>query len=395
MNNILVLNAGSSSLKYQLINMQDETVIAKGVAEKIGNKDSFITHKFKEEKNTIEIFFSNHDEVVKNILNFLTDKVVDSLDDIYAIGHRIVHGGELFNKSALITDEVIKGIEECSQLAPLHNPAHLKAIRACKSLNKPMVAVFDTAFHQTMPEECFIYPIPYEFYEKYKIRKYGFHGTSHKYVAQKAAKILNKKLEDLNIITCHLGNGASLTAIKNGKSYNTSMGFTPLAGVMMGTRSGNIDPAIISFLMQKENISAKEVENILNKHSGLLGLSGISNDCRDIEDAAWNKGNKRAQLALDKFGLRVKETLGSYAALLNGVDIIVFTAGLGEMSPETREFVCKDLEHFGIKLDYNLNKSIRGKEAIISSNDSKTTVMVIPTNEELMIAKDTLKIVNN
>ncbi|MDD3264056.1 MAG: acetate kinase [Candidatus Nanoarchaeia archaeon] len=392
--NILVLNAGSSSLKYQLINMENESILAKGSAEKIGNKDSFITHKYGNEKIMDESFFENHEVVVDNVLNFLTTHVISSIDEIKAIGHRIVHGGELFKHAAIIDDSVIKGIEDCSDLAPLHNPAHLKGIYACKKLNIPMVAVFDTAFHQTMPEECFIYPIPYEFYEKYKIRKYGFHGTSHKYVSQRASEILEKNLDDLNIITCHLGNGASLCAIKNGKSYNTSMGFTPLAGVMMGTRSGDIDPAIISYLMEKENLTSKQIDDILNKKSGLLGISGISNDCRDIENEAWNNGNKRAQLALDKFGLRVKETLGSYAAILNGVDAIVFTAGLGEMSPETREFICKDLEHFGIKLDYNLNKSIRGKEAIISSSDSKTTVLVVPTNEELMIARETMELVS-
>jgi acetate kinase len=341
----------------------------------------------------------DHKDAIKLVLDALVNSdygVIKDMSEIDAVGHRVVHGGEYFTSSVLINDDVLKAITDCIELAPLHNPANIEGIKACKQImpDVPMVAVFDTAFHQTMPDYAYLYPIPYEYYTKYKIRKYGFHGTSHKYVSQRAAEILNKPIESLKIITCHLGNGSSIAAVKNGKSVDTSMGFTPLEGLAMGTRSGSIDPSIISYLMEKENITAEEVVNILNKKSGVYGISGISSDFRDLEDAAFKNGNKRAQLALNVFAYRVKKTIGSYAAAMGGVDVIVFTAGIGENGPEVREFILDGLEFLGFKLDKDKN-NVRGKEAIISTADSKVYVMVVPTNEEYMIAKDTEKIVES
>lgn len=394
---ILVVNCGSSSLKCQLINMKNEEAIAKGIIEEIGGKAKYSYEKIGSEKVKKELSCANHEEALKLFLDDILSKdngVIKSLNEIDAVGHRVVHGGEKFKSAVLISDEVISAIKEFTDLAPLHNPANLIGINACKKElpNKPMVVVFDTAFHQTMPKESFIYPIPYEYYEKYHIRKYGFHGTSHKYVSNRAAEILGKDIKKLNIITCHLGNGSSLCAVKKGESVNTSMGFTPLAGTMMGTRSGDIDPSIIPFLMRKENLTIEQVENILNKKSGLLGVSGVSSDCRDIENAAWKEGNARAQLALDKFGYTVKEYLGACAAVMDGLDAVVFTGGLGEKSPETRAYICKDMKHFGIDINSEKNK-VRGKEAIISEDFSKVKVLVVPTNEELMIARETKDIV--
>ena len=394
---VLVVNCGSSSLKCQLINMQNEEVIAKGIIEEIGGKAKYSYEKTGSDKIKKELSCANHEDALKLFLNDILSKengVIVSVDEIDAIGHRVVHGGEKFKSAVLISDSVVDAIKEFSDLAPLHNPANLIGINACKKElpNKPMVGVFDTAFHQTMPKEAFLYAIPYEYYEKYHVRKYGFHGPSHKYVSNRAAEILNKDIKQLNIITCHLGNGSSLCAVKKGESVNTSMGFTPLAGTMMGTRSGDIDPSIISFLMKKENLSIEQVENTLNKKSGLLGLSGVSSDCRDIENAAWKEGNTRAQLALDKFSYTVKEYLGRFAAVMDGLDAIVFTGGLGEKSPETREYVCKNMTHFGIEIDLEKNK-VRAKEAIISTDSSRVKVLVVPTNEELMIARETKEIV--
>jgi len=394
---VLVVNCGSSSLKCQLINMQNEDVIAKGIIEEIGGKAKYSYEKVPAEKVKKELSCANHEDALKLFLDDILSKengVIKSVDEIDAIGHRVVHGGEKFKSAVLIDSKVIDAIKEFSDLAPLHNPANLVGINACaKELpNKPMVGVFDTAFHQTMPKEAFIYPIPYEYYEKYHIRKYGFHGPSHKYVSNRAAEMMGKDVKQLNIITCHLGNGSSLCAVKKGESVNTSMGFTPLAGTMMGTRCGDIDSSIISFLMKKENLTIDQVENILNKKSGLLGLSGVSSDSRDVENAAWKEGNARAQLALDKFSYTVKEYLGSFTAVMDGLDAIVFTGGVGEKSPETREYVCRNMKHFGIELDSEKNK-IRGKEAIISSDNSKVKVLVVPTNEELMIARETKEIV--
>ncbi|QEK12014.1 acetate kinase [Crassaminicella thermophila] len=390
--NVLVINCGSSSLKYQLINMSDESVLAKGLVERIGIEGSVLKHEVPGmEKVIIEKDMPDHKVALSLVIDTLVDEkhgAIKDMKEISAVGHRIVHGGEKFSASVVIDDEVIKAIEDCIELAPLHNPANLMGINACKELmpGTPMVGVFDTAFHQTMPKSSYIYPLPYELYEKYGIRKYGFHGTSHRYVSQKAADFLGKKLEDLKIITCHLGNGASLAAIDGGKSIDTSMGFTPLEGLVMGTRCGDIDPAIVTFIMEKENLDIAGVNNLLNKKSGVLGISGVSSDFRDIENAA--EGNERAQLALDVFNKRVKKYIGAYAAEMGGVDVIVFTAGLGENSASNREEICKGLEFMGVKVDPEKN-NIRGKDAIVSTDDSKVKVLVIPTNEELMIAKDT------
>lgn len=391
--NILVINCGSSSLKYQLIDMNEEKVLAKGLAERIGIEGSRIKHKTTgKEEVIIEKPMSNHKVVLELVLNALVDPehgAIKSMDEISAVGHRVVHGGEKFASSVKIDDEVMKALNECVELAPLHNPPNIMGIEACKELmpNTPMVGVFDTAFHQTMPSSNYIYPLPYELYEKYGIRKYGFHGTSHKYVSKRTAEILDKDIKDLKIITCHLGNGASICAVQNGKSTDTSMGFTPLEGLAMGTRSGDMDPAIIPFVMEKEKLSLEEVNNLLNKKSGVLGISGVSSDFRDIEEAAQN-GNERAKLALDVFVNRVKKYIGSYMMLMGGVDAIVFTAGIGENSAEIREMVCSGLEGLNIELDIEKNKT-RGKEAIVSKDSSKVKILVVPTNEELMIARDT------
>ncbi|MTI69958.1 MAG: acetate kinase [Firmicutes bacterium] len=394
---ILVINCGSSSLKYQLIDMKNEEVLAKGLGERIGIEGSKVVHKPSgNDKVVIEKPMENHKVALEIVLNALVDKdhgIIDSMDEINAVGHRVVHGGEKFADSVKIDQNVMDAIEECADLAPLHNPPNMMGIEACQELmpNTPMVAVFDTAFHQTMPKKNFIYPLPYELYEKHGIRRYGFHGTSHKYVANKAAEILDKDIKDLKIITCHLGNGASLAAVNNGKSIDTSMGFTPLEGLAMGTRCGDLDPAIITFLMEKENMSIEEVNTLMNKKSGVLGISGVSSDFRDIEEAA-NDGNERAQLALDKFVNRVKKYIGAYASIMGGVDTIVFTAGLGENSPDMREAICSDLEYMGIKIDKEKN-DVRGKDTVVNTEDSKVKVIVIPTNEELMIARDTKNLI--
>lgn len=396
---VLVINCGSSSLKYQLINMENESVLAKGLVERIGIEGSILTQKVEgRDKYIIQQPMKDHKDAIKLVLNALVDKVngvINDMSEISAVGHRVVHGGEKYANSVLIDDVVMKSLEECVKLAPLHNPPNIIGINACKELmpSTPMVAVFDTAFHQTMPEEAYMYALPYDYYTDYGIRKYGFHGTSHKYVASKAAEAMGKDIKDLNIITCHLGNGSSVTAIKGGVSIDTSMGFTPLEGLAMGTRSGNIDPAIVSFLVKELNVSVEEVSDILNKKSGVLGISGVSSDFRDIEDAAA-EGNKRAQLALDLFNYKVKQYVGAYAATLGGVDCIVFTAGLGENSPETREAICHGLEFLGAKLDTAKNK-VRGKLTQINTDDSKVCIFTIPTDEEMMIAKDTMEIVSH
>lgn len=396
---VLVINAGSSSLKYQLIDMEDESVLAKGNAERIGIPDSFLKHTAKG-KDTVEIKaeFSNHEDAIKMVINSLVDPehgVIKSMDEIGAVGHRIVHGGESFAASVVIDDEVMEAIEANIRLAPLHNPANIMGIKACKSVmpNTPMVAVFDTAFHQTMPREAFMYAIPYETYKELGIRRYGFHGTSHKYVSQKAAQILNKPIETLKIVTCHLGNGSSVAAVKNGKSVDTSMGFTPLAGLPMGTRCGDIDPAIVTFLKENKGMTDEEINEYLNKKSGVLGLSGISSDFRDLHKAA-DEGNERAQLALDVFNYSVKKYIGAYAAAMGGLDCVVFTAGIGENTPQVREKVCSGLEFLGIKIDpQRNNKMVGGLDGEINTDDSKVKVLVIPTNEELMIARETLELV--
>lgn len=393
---ILVLNCGSSSLKYQLFNMDDEKVLAQGIAERIGLNDSILTHKTSNgDKHKINLNFKNHKEALNKILELLTSKeygVLKSLSEIEALGHRVVHGGEKYSKAVLVNEDVKKSIKELFSLAPLHNPANLIGIEVCEELmkNVPMVALFDTAFHQSMNSEEFLYAIPYELYKENGIRKYGFHGSSHKYVSEKAAELVKKNIKNLKIISCHLGNGASLCAIKNGKSFDTTMGFSPLDGLVMGTRCGSIDPSIPLYLIKNNKLSVEEVDNILNKKSGVLGISSVSSDFRDIEDEA-KKGNKRASLALDIFHYRIKKQIGAYIAALNGVDIIIFTAGVGENGPETREAILKDMDFFGIILDKEKNK-VRGKIQEISAKNSKVKVFVIPTNEELVIARETKKI---
>lgn len=396
--NILVINCGSSSLKYQLIDSESEKVLAKGLCERIGIDGSAITHQpAGGEKVTTEVDMPNHTAAVKYVIEKLVDPqvgVVSSLDEIGAVGHRIVHGGEKFASSVVIDDEVIKAVEECNDLAPLHNPANLIGINSCKEImpNVPMVAVFDTAFHQTMPKKAYLYGLPYEYYEKYKVRRYGFHGTSHDFVSSRAAEILGKKREDLKIIVCHLGNGASVSAVQNGKCVDTSMGLTPLEGLIMGTRSGDIDPAIISFIADKEGLSADDVVNICNKKSGVLGLSGgLSSDFRDLGNAA-DEGNEKAKAALETWSYRVAKYVGAYAAAMNGVDVIAFTAGVGENNFSARAQVCEYLGYLGVTVDKEANNK-RGEEVIISTPDSKTTVMVVPTNEELAIARETLCLV--
>ncbi len=395
---ILVLNCGSSSLKYQLIDMNGEEVLAKGLCERIGIAGSKLTHTKTGQGNyETEEVMNDHTDAVKLVIDALLDSehgVLASMDEIVAVGHRVVHGGEFFSGSVVITEEVKKAIDVCCDLAPLHNPPNLIGINACEKImpGKPMVAVFDTAFHQTMPEKSYLYALPYELYEKYKIRRYGFHGTSHKYVSARAAELLGKSIEDLKIITCHLGNGASVCAIDGGKSVDTSMGFTPLEGLVMGTRCGDIDPAVVSFLMEKEKISNKQVDNLMNKNSGVLGLSGVSSDFRDIENAAKD-GNKRAQIALDVFHYRVAKYVGEYAAAMNGVDVIIFTAGLGENSVLTRNEICTYLNYLGVSIDKDKN-NCRGKEVDFSAADAKIRTLVIPTNEELVIARDTKELLD-
>ena len=394
---ILVINCGSSSLKYQVINMEGEVLMAKGLVERIGMDGSCITHeKIGEDKVKKEVPMETHKEAIAQVLDAIVDPehgVLKDMSELGAVGHRVVHAGEKYAHSVIIDDDVIKALEECVPLAPLHNPPNLLGIAACRELmpETPMVGVFDTAFHQTMPPESYIYAIPYRFYEKYGIRRYGFHGTSHKYVAERAADIMNCNLDDLKLITCHLGNGASVSAIKRGVCIDTSMGFTPLEGLVMGTRSGDIDPAIVTYMRQAENLDQGVANEILNKESGVLGISGVSSDFRDIEAAA-EEGNERAQLALKVFAHKVRFHIGAYIAEMNGVDAIVFTAGVGENDMGMRDIICNDLGNLGIKLDVVKNR-VRGKEMIISRDDSPVKIILIPTNEELMIARDTLKLV--
>ena len=394
---VLVINCGSSSLKYQLIDMANEDVLAKGLVERIAAEGSVLKHeKTGMDKEIIKQPMKDHKDALGLVLGALTNDTygaVKSLSEINAVGHRTVHGGEKISESCIVNDEILGVMKECIDLAPLHNPANIMGIEACQELmpNTPMVAVFDTAFHHTIKESAYIYALPYEYYEKYKIRRYGFHGTSHKYVSHKAAEVLNKDIKDLKIITCHLGNGASVAAIKNGEVVDTSMGFTPLEGLIMGTRCGDLDPAVITFLMEKENLDYNQVNTIMNKKSGVLGISGVSSDFRDIEEAA-EKGNKRAQIALESFANRVRKYIGAYATMLGGLDLLIFTAGLGENSKEMREMICSNLEFLGVELDEERN-SIRGKDQIINKDGAKTTVMVVPTNEELMIAKETVALV--
>ncbi|WP_100012125.1 acetate kinase [Lentibacillus sediminis] len=392
MRNILAINAGSSSLKFQLIQMPDETVTAKGLIERIGLNDSVFTMETEGDKDKIVEDIADHEKAVKLLLSKLESSgVINSFDEIDAVGHRVVHGGEHFSDSVKITEEVVETIDQVSELAPLHNPANLTGIRAFQEIlpNVPMVAVFDTAFHQTMPESSYLYSLPYEYYEEYGIRKYGFHGTSHKYVSERASELMDVPLNKLRLISCHLGNGASIAAIKDGKSLDTSMGFTPLAGVTMGTRSGNIDPALIPYIMEKTGKTADEVLQVLNKESGMLALSGFSSDLRDIEEQA--EENERAELALDVFAGRIHKYIGSYSARMSGVDAIIFTAGVGENSVGIREKVLNGLEFMGIYWDPALN-NVRGKEQFVNYPHSPVKVIVIPTNEEVMIARDTVRL---
>lgn len=393
---ILVLNCGSSSLKYQLIDMETDDVLASGKYERIGEDEAFITHKVNGEKHEIVHPAKTHEEAVDFTLKQLINpeyKVIDSLDEINAIGHRLVHGGEKIAESVIIDDHVVDVLKECTDLAPLHNPAGIIGIEACKKVmpGKPMVGVFDTAFHQTIPEERYIYPIPYEYYEKYGIRKYGFHGTSHMYVSKRLAEIENKPIEDLKIVTCHLGQGSSICAVQGGKSVETSMGLTPLAGIPMVTRSGDIDPSVVTFIMKKEGKSAEEVENILNKKSGVQGISGLAPDFRVIENESV-AGNKRALLAMNNFKYSVAQFIAKYAVTMNGIDAIVFTGGVGENQINIRRGICEQLTFMGVDIDVDRN-NVRSEEKLVSKDSSKVKVYVIPTNEELMIAKETERLV--
>ena len=393
---ILVINCGSSSLKYQLFNMENEEVMVKGLVERIGIEGSRLVQKNNGDEFVIEEAMQNHTEAVSHVFDALIDSengVIASLEEIDAVGHRFVHGGEKMTKSALITDEVKDAINEAAKFAPLHNPANLMGLKACEELlpNVPNVAVFDTAFHQTMPARTYLYGIDYKYYEEDAIRKYGFHGTSHNYITNRAADLLGKSVEETNIISAHLGNGSSITAVKEGKSFDTTMGLTPLEGLVMGTRSGDLDPAVVTYIEEKDGISASEINNILNKESGVLGVSGVSSDFRDLEDAAKG-GNERAQVALDMFTTRTKRYIAGYMAEIEKVDAIVFTGGIGENSIEMREDILKGFEQFGIKIDQEANK-VRGGEHVISTEDSKVKIMVIATNEELMIARDTQDLV--
>lgn len=394
---ILVLNCGSSSIKYALYNMDDKSVMTSGGAERVGLDGAFVKVKLPNgEKKTVMHDIPEHTEGVKFIFSLLTDSeigVIKDLNEIDAVGHRMVHGGEKFNKSVVLTDEVLKTFEECIDLAPLHNPANLKGVKAVSELmpGLPQVGVFDTAFHQTMPAHSYLYAIPYELYEKYGVRRYGFHGTSHRYVSKRVCDFLGVNPADKKVITCHIGNGGSIAAVDGGKCVDTSMGLTPLEGLMMGTRSGDIDGGAITFLEKKLGLDADGMSNLLNKKSGVLGITGISSDMREIESAN-DEGNERAKLALDMYSYRIKKYVGAYAAAMGGCDIIVFTAGVGENQASMREDVCKNMEYMGVKLDVEKNKTIRGEEAIISTPDSKVTVCVIPTDEELMIATDTMNL---
>ena len=393
---IIVINSGSSSIKYQLFDMHGPTILAKGVVEKIGLSGSFIKHESNGNKNTFEGEIIDHQTGIEYMLGILTSKeygCIKNFDEIDAVGHRVVHGGEKFNSSVLITDEVIAGIEECIQLAPLHNPSNLTGIYAMNSLlpNVPQVGAFDTAFHQTMPDHAYVYALPYSLYTKHAIRRYGFHGTSHRYVSQRAREILAGK-DICKIITCHLGNGASVAAIVDGKSVDTSMGLTPVEGLVMGTRCGDIGPGVINYVMQCEDIGREVVNTLINKHSGMLGVSGVSSDMREVEAAADN-GNERAQLALRMFSYRARKYIGAYAAAMGGVDVVAFTGGIGENSCDTRYEIAKDMEFLGLEFDRDKNTGVRGEEKIISKDGSRVIAMVIPTNEELMIAQDTEAII--
>lgn len=394
---VLVINCGSSSIKYQLFDMETEETLAKGLVEKIGEEVSLLSQQTKKGRTGMEVKVSNHRQGLRLIIDSLLDKsqgVIRNISEISATGHRAVHGGDAFIESTLIDDMVIQTIKKFQTLAPLHNPPNLAGIEAAKNLlpDVPHVAVFDTAFHQTMPRKAFIYPLPHEFYEKHGIRRYGFHGTSHRYVAQKAAQILGRNLRDLKIITCHLGNGCSMTAVDRGKSVDTSMGFTPLEGLPMGTRCGDIDPSIIFFIAEKEGLSLEEINEALNRKSGLLGVSGVSNDVREIIKEA-EKGNSRARLALDIFAYRVKKYIGAYAAVLGGVDALVFTAGIGENAADIRSEICKDLRFLGVKLDEDKNEDPLKWQGMVSTEDSQVKVLVVPTREEWIIARDTLEVV--
>jgi acetate kinase len=397
---ILVLNCGSSSIKYQLIDMVSGVVLAKGVVEKIGLKGSFLKNeRYDGDKVKLDGEILDHQTGIEYLLGLMISKkrgVIKDLNEIDAIGHRLVHGGETFKGSCYLDEVTIKGVEDCSDLAPLHNPANLKGIYAMKTLlpTVPQVGVFDTSFHQTMPDYSFMYALPYSLYKKYGIRRYGFHGTSHSYVSKRACEILNVDYNSKKIITCHLGNGASITAIKNGKSMDTSMGLTPVEGLIMGTRSGDVDAGALTLIMEKEEIDYSSLNTLLNKHSGVLGISGISSDMREVESAAA-EGDERATLALKMYDYRVKKYIGAYAAAMGGVDLLIFTGGIGENSPETRENICKDLEFLGLKFDKQINDGVRGKELIISKKDSQVTVMIVPTNEEFVIASDTCYIVEH
>lgn len=394
---VLVINCGSSSLKYKVINMDTYEVICQGIFERIGLEGSVLTHKNSlKEKYVVKGNFLNHKDAINLVLETLLDKkygVVNDINEIYAVGHRVVHGGEKYSNSVIIDDEVLSYLEECVKLAPIHNPPNIIGIRVCNELmpKTPMIAVFDTAFHQTMPDVAYIYPIEYSLYENYGIRKYGFHGTSHKYVAQKLGEVLNRDIKEMKIISCHLGNGASICAIKGGESIDTSMGFTPLAGIAMGTRSGNIDPSISTFLIEECGYTAEEANETLNKKSGVLGISGVSSDFRDIEKAALS-GNERAKLALDIFYYRIRGQIAAYAAHMGGVDAIIFTAGIGENSSITRKACLEGMDFLGIEIGDNCN-NVRGEIGEISTESSKVKVFVIPTNEELMIAKETLEVI--
>ena len=395
---VLVINCGSSSLKYQLIDMENEQVLAKGNYERIGQKNSFVTHKVAGEKYLIEHPVSSHKEAFEIMLEQLQHKdygVIKDLNEINAIGHRIPHGTDIFDKSVLITDEVIAEIEKTTELAPIHNPPTINGIKACKEImpGKPMVAVFDTAFHHTISKERYIYPVPYKYYEKYKMRKYGFHGTSHRYVSARVAELIGKKKEELKTVVCHLGQGASLCAVLNGESVDTSMGFTPVAGIPMCARSGDLDPSIVTFLMRKEGLTPDEIDTILNKESGVLGISGVSPDFRDIEKEA-DEGNERAVLARKAYCYLVAQYIAKYGVSMQGIDVIAFTAGIGENQINIRKMICENLEWLGVKIDLGKN-NCRGEEVEISTPDSKIKVWVVPTNEELVIARDTKQIVEN
>jgi len=396
---ILVVNCGSSSLKYQLINMEDESVLAKGNFERIGEDEAFLTHKVNGNAYVIKKPTMNHTEALEVILaQFMNPeyKVIDSLKEIDAVGHRIVHGGEIFDKSALINDDVISKIQDCASLAPLHNPAALLGIKACQEAmpGVPMSAVFDTAFHQTMPAENYIYPIPYEFYEKYRIRKYGAHGTSHQYVSKIAAKLEGKPIEDLKIVTCHLGQGASITAVDGGKSIDTSMGLSPLGGIAMVTRSGDLDPSIVTDIMEKENLTAKEVNTLLNKKSGLYGITGLDPDFRQIELSSYDDDKPKAKIAIELFTKTIAQFVAKYAVSMGGLDVVVFTGGIGENQINIRKKICNYLKFMGLEIDEEVN-NVRGEEILITKPESKIKAYIIPTNEELVIARDTKYLVEN